>query len=90
MRRINFPAPDLKAVLGPTVDNYPTGHMWPYTVLIRQAWHDYGKDLKKAPIEFTIPQYGVLTMHGRRYSLVFDSNYARTKGYPERMEGSWG
>lgn len=90
MRKMVLTMPDLKTILKEQADDFPVGFMWPWTVLIREAWTRYGDDLRKAPIEFTIPQYGVLTFHGREYTFVPSKAYRTTKGYADEISGRWG
>lgn len=87
MRKVTMQVPSLKETIGPTFENYPTGFMWPYTVLIREVHVKYPTNEK---IVATFPGYGILTKEGRKYSLSFDEKYAKVKGYPETIEGTWG
>lgn len=90
MKKIQLIPPALRDVLGIQAEDYPSGFMWPYTVLVREAWTRHRKAVKAEPVEFTIPQYGVLTMHGREYKLIPTASYAAQKGYADTIEGTWG
>lgn len=91
MKKIQMLAPELKTILGPQVTDYPQGFAWPYTVLVREAWVRFGKDIAtEDAVQFTIPGYGVLTFRGRDYTMETTEKYRTTKGYTDTIEGTWG
>lgn len=85
-----IPSLDLDAgrILGPTVFLYPDGYMFPYTVLVREAFVSYRKQFEQGA-EFTIPKYGTLTTKGRKWTLRTTPEYAARKGYDAEMSGVW-
>lgn len=90
MKTIAMTAPRLTDIADGTALQFPDDFMVPYTVLIREAWVNYEKDIKKAPTQFNYPGHGVLTMDGRKYRFEFDPKYAARKGYDSVREGVWG
>lgn len=87
MKKVIMQVPNMRDTLKEAIYNYPEGYMWPYTVLIREVHVKYPTNEK---IVATFPGYGILTKEGRKYSLSFDEKYAKVKGYPETIEGTWG
>lgn len=90
MKKIQLIPPALRDILGIQAEDYPTGFMWPYTVLVREAWTRHRKAVEAEMVEFTIPGYGVLTFRGRDYTLETTEKYRTAKGYTDIIEGTWG
>jgi hypothetical protein len=90
MKTVNMIVPEAKELAQGTFIQFPDDFMVPYTVLIREAWLNYERDIKKAPTQFNYPGHGVLTMQGRKYRFEFDPKYAARKGYDSVREGVWG
>lgn len=90
MKKIPLVIPELKNVLGPELSNYPQGFMWPYTVIVREAWWNHRKAIEDTGAEFTVHKYGVLEMKGREYTFRPSAEYAKTKDYPPEISGVWG
>lgn len=86
---IRVEAPNFHTVLGPSIERYPDGYMYPVTVLVRQSYVDHPKAFD-AGATFKVPGYGVLVTKSDR-SFVFTPTdaYRAAKGYEERIEGRW-
>lgn len=90
MNKATMPSPTAKLTLGITVDNYPEGFVLPVEAVIREGYRARKEQIQAGEsFEFTFPQYGVLTFHGRDYTFVPEKGYARAKGYPDEMKGRW-
>lgn len=91
MEKVTLTAPALKDVAGPKAEDYPTGFQMPYTHFIRTAFLSRRDDLiDGAEIQFEFHGVGTLTFTGRAWLFELTPPYAKAKGYPEKLSGSWG
>jgi hypothetical protein len=93
MKKFTVTMPHLRDTLTDTLDNYPQGFMLGHHALIREFWAPNHPEVLANPeevYEVTYPSYGVITFRGRKYTFVLTAEYARAKGYPQTIEGSWG
>lgn len=90
MKKRELTAPPLTTLSG-KLPNYPEGWVWDWSVLVRMGFKAEEEGIKAGgSYEFTIPNYAVLTFHGRAFKLEFTKEYAAKKGYASTMEGNWG
>lgn len=88
MTTIPMSRPSAQDILGDSIHNYPDDYMFPYTVLIREAFR-FHRDEFEAGATFVTPGYGTLVTKGRDYVFTPLRGYAASKGYGDEVVGVW-